>query len=60
MLVGGSASILYTRIMQRNNLNGIALVSYQGEGTPGRSLLEKGQVTFGWKNDKMLCRSKKI
>ena len=25
--------------------NGIALVSYQGEGTPGRKLLETGKVS---------------
>jgi putative mRNA 3-end processing factor len=40
MLVGGSA-IFYMQHMADSDKNGIALVSYQGEGTPGRLLLDK-------------------
>lgn len=40
MLVGGSA-IHYTQQVSGSDKNGIAMVSYQGEGTPGRLLLEK-------------------
>ncbi len=40
MLVGGSA-IFYMQQMSDSDKNGIALVSYQGEGTPGRLLLDK-------------------
>lgn len=45
MLVGGSA-LYYTHELSKSNKNGIALVSYQGEGTPGRILLEKGVSSF--------------
>jgi putative mRNA 3-end processing factor len=54
MLVGGSA-VFYLQELSKDNLNGIALVSYQGEGTPGRSLLEKKQVTFAGKTTKCLA-----
>ena len=40
MLVGGSA-VFYIQEIAQNDKNGIALVSFQGEGTPGRALLEK-------------------
>ena len=40
MLVGGTA-IFYTQQIADSDKNGIAIVSYQGEGTPGRMLLEK-------------------
>ncbi len=54
MLVGGSA-VFYLQELSKDHLNGIALVSYQGEGTPGRSLLEKREVTFGGKSIKCLA-----
>ncbi len=41
MLVGGSA-VFYMRNIAESSKNGIALVSYQGENTPGKLLLEKG------------------
>ena len=44
MLVGGNA-VYYLQHLAFNSNNGIALVSYQGEGTPGRKLLETGKVT---------------
>ena len=54
MLVGGSA-VFYLQELSKNHLNGIALVSYQGEGTPGRSLLEKREVIFGGRSIKCLA-----
>lgn len=39
MLVGG-AGVFYLQQIAKNEKNGIAMVSYQGEGTPGRALLE--------------------
>jgi len=43
MLVGGNA-VYYLQELSFNNKNGIALVSYQGEGTPGKKLLDTGKV----------------
>jgi putative mRNA 3-end processing factor len=43
MLVGGNA-VFYLQELSFDRKNGIALVSYQGEGTPGRKLLETGKV----------------
>jgi putative mRNA 3-end processing factor len=48
MLVGGSA-IFYTQQIAQSDKNGIALVSYQGEGTPGRMLLDKRVANFDGK-----------
>jgi putative mRNA 3-end processing factor len=45
MLVGGSA-VHYMQELCKNERNGIAIVSYQGEGTPGRMLLERGVLNF--------------
>ena len=59
MLVGGSG-VFYLQELSKENLNGIALVSYQGEGTPGRSLLDKGQFTFGGKTVKCFAEIKKF
>lgn len=44
MLVGGNA-VYYLQQLAFDDKNGIALVSYQGEGTPGRKLLETGKVS---------------
>ena len=44
MLVGGNA-VFYLQHLSFDDKNGIALVSYQGEGTPGRKLLETGKVS---------------
>ncbi|MEJ7641803.1 MAG: MBL fold metallo-hydrolase [Candidatus Nitrosocosmicus sp.] len=54
MLVGGSG-VFYLQELSKNELNSIALVSYQGEGTPGRLLLDKRQVTFGGNTIKCLA-----
>ena len=43
MLVGGNA-VYYLKELSFNDKNGIALVSYQGEGTPGKKLLDTGKV----------------
>jgi len=44
MLVGGNA-VFYLQHLAFDDRNGIALVSYQGEGTPGKKLLETGKVS---------------
>lgn len=44
MLVGGNATY-YLQQLSFDSKNGIALVSYQGEGTPGKKLLDDGKVT---------------
>ena len=44
MLVGGNA-VYYLQQLAFDNKNGIALVSYQGDGTPGKKLLETGKVS---------------
>lgn len=49
MLVGGSA-VFYLQNLALDKKNGIALVSYQGEGTPGRKLLETGRVSVRGKD----------
>ena len=43
MLVGGNA-VYYLQQLAFDKRNGIALVSYQGEGTPGKKLLDTGKV----------------
>ena len=54
MLVGGTA-IFYLQEIAKNPKSGIALVSYQGKGTPGRLLLEKGLVSYNGKSKKSLA-----
>ena len=44
MLVGGNA-VYYLQQLAFDKRNGIALVSYQGEGTPGKKLLDTGKVS---------------
>jgi len=44
MLVGGNA-VYYLQQLSFDTKNGIALVSYQGEGTPGKKLLDTGKVS---------------
>jgi putative mRNA 3-end processing factor len=57
MLVGGTA-LFYLQEIAKNPNNGIALVSYQGKGTPGRLLLEKGLVSYNGKSKKSLAEVK--
>jgi putative mRNA 3-end processing factor len=59
MLVGGSA-IFYMQNIMMSDKNGIALVSYQGENTPGRMLLEKGTFKINGKNKKCLAEVKQF
>lgn len=59
MLVGGSA-IFYTQAIMGSEKNGIALVSYQGEGTPGKMLLEKRQASFDGKMHKCYADVKRF
>lgn len=54
MLVGGTA-MFYLQEIAKDPNNGIALVSYQGKGTPGRLLLEKGLVSYDGKSKKSLA-----
>ena len=57
MLVGGTA-LYYLQEIAKSPNNGIALVSYQGKGTPGRLLLEKGLVSYNGKTKKSLAEVK--
>ena len=52
MLVGGNA-VYYLQQLSFDNKNGIALVSYQGEGTPGKKLLDTGMVSTRGKDLKV-------
>lgn len=52
MLVGGNA-VYYLQQLAFDQKNGIALVSYQGEGTPGRKLLDTGKVSTRGKEMKV-------
>jgi putative mRNA 3-end processing factor len=54
MLVGGSA-VFYMQEIAKSDKNGIALVSFQGEGTPGRALLEKRVTILDGKVRKCLA-----
>ena len=59
MLVGGTA-IFYMQNIMMSDKNGIALVSYQGENTPGRMLLEKGTFKINGKIKKSLAEVKQF
>ncbi|MGC8555742.1 MAG: MBL fold metallo-hydrolase [Conexivisphaera sp.] len=43
MLVGG-ASVFYSRRVSEEDRNGVAIIAYQAPETPGRKLLEKGEL----------------
>ena len=55
MLKGG-ASVFYMENIARDNHNGIFLVSYQVEGSPGRILLEEGRFILHGKSRKVEAR----
>ena len=59
MLVGGNA-VFYLQELALEKRNGIALVSYQGEGTPGRKLLETGRVEARGKEIKVAAEVKRF
>ena len=44
MLVGGNA-VFYMQEIASNDRNGVAMVSYQADGTPGKKLLETGKIS---------------
>ena len=59
MLVGGNA-IYYMQNLATDDKNGIAMVSYQGEGTPGRRLLETGKIFARGKDIKVKATVEKF
>ena len=59
MLVGGNA-VYYLQKLAFDNKNGIALVSYQGDGTPGKKLLETGKVSTRGKEMNVLAQVKQF
>jgi len=59
MLVGGNA-VYYMQNLAFDNKNGIAMVSYQGEGTPGKKLLETGKLSTKGKDMKVKASVKQF
>ncbi len=59
MLVGGNA-VFYLQHLAFDDKNGIALVAYQGEGTPGRKLLETGKVSTRGKDVNVTAQVKQF
>lgn len=59
MLKGG-ASVFYMENIAPKDTNGIFLVSYQVEGSPGRILLEEGRFMLHGKAKKVMARVEKF
>ena len=59
MLKGG-ASVFYMENIARDDHNGIFLVSYQVEGSPGRILLDEGRFILHGKAKKVRARVEKF
>ena len=59
MLVGG-ASIFYNEHLSMNEKNGIAIVSFQVPGTPGRTLIDKGLTIYRGKPTKVKAEVKRF
>lgn len=59
MLKGG-ASVFYMENIARSEENGVFLVSYQVEGSPGRTLLEQGHFMLHGKTQKVRARVEKF
>lgn len=59
MLVGGNATY-YLQELSFDSKNGIALVSYQGDGTPGRKLLDTGKVSTRGKDLRVAAEVKQF
>ena len=59
MLVGGNA-VFYMQEIASNDKNGIAMVSYQAEGTPGKKLLETGKISARGKEIKVKATVKRF
>jgi putative mRNA 3-end processing factor len=59
MLVGG-ASIFYNERIAMDQKNGVAIVSFQVPGTPGRTLLDKGLTIYRGKPTKMIAEVRRF
>ena len=59
MLVGG-ASIFYNEHLSMDEKNGIAIVSFQVPGTPGRTLIDKGLTIYRGKPTKVRAEVKRF
>ena len=59
MLVGGNA-VFYMQEIASNDKNGVAMVSYQAEGTPGKKLLETGKISARGKDIKVKAAVKRF
>ena len=59
MLVGGNA-VFYMQEIASNDKNGIAMVSYQAEGTPGKKLLETGKISARGKDIRVKATVKRF
>ena len=59
MLVGGNA-VYYLQQLSFDSKNGIALVSYQGDGTPGKKLLDTGMVSTRGKDLRVKAQVKQF
>ena len=59
MLVGGTA-VFYMENIMNSDKNGIALVSYQGENTPGKILLDKKMFKLKGEYNKCLAQVKRF
>jgi len=59
MLVGGNA-VYYLQQLAFDSKNGIAMVSYQGDGTPGKKLLETGKISSRGKESRALAEVKQF
>ena len=59
MLVGGS-SIFYNEHLSMDEKNGIAIVSFQVPGTPGRTLIDKGLTIYRGKPTKVRAEVKRF
>ena len=59
MLVGGNA-VFYMQEIASNVKNGVAMVSYQAEGTPGKKLLETGKISARGKDIKVKAAVKRF
>ena len=59
MLVGGNA-VFYMQEIASNDRNGVAMVSYQADGTPGKKLLETGKISTRGKEMKVKASVKRF
>ena len=59
MLVGGS-SVFYNKEVTSKSINGVAIVSFQATGTPGRTLLERKIVMVNGKPRKVKSEVKRF